>query len=252
MALGAAVAKAARPTLDEGAVDKAMDALKTFDWGQDYGLVRAIDDAIVATQGDVAACTALETRLAAVLKTDAPRDAKDFVGRKLMVIGSAKSTPALAGLLGDGELAHMARYALERIPTPEAAQVMRDALPKLNGPLKIGVIGSLGVRRDAASVADLKGLLGDSERAVACSAAAALGVIGTPQAAKALGAAPKTLPAGVKAAVADASLACAEQLLADGNKADAKAVYQSLQTADQPKAVRLAATRGLLNVAAKK
>ena len=46
----------------------------------------------------------------------------------------------------------MARYALERIPAAAAAAALRDALPKLTGTLKVGVIGSLGVRRDAASV----------------------------------------------------------------------------------------------------
>ncbi len=252
LALGAAAAAAEKPALNAAAVDKAMDALKTLDWGQDYALVRPIDEAIAATRGDLPARKGLETRLAAVLKTDAPRDAKDFVCRKLMVIGTAESVPVLAGLLAERDLSHMARYALERIPAPEAAQAMSEALPKLSGQLKIGVIGSLGVRRDKASVAGLKSLLGDADPAVACAAATALGVIGSPEAAKALGEAPKTAHAGVTQTVADARLACAERLLAEGNKADAKAVYASLNGPDQPKSVRLAATRGLLNVAAKK
>ena len=69
---------------------------------------------------------------------------------------------------------------------PEAAQALRDALPKLDGALKIGVIGSLGVRRDAASVPALAALLGDADAAIAAAAACALGDIGTPDAAKAL------------------------------------------------------------------
>ncbi len=35
-----------------------------------------------------------------------------------MVIGTAESVPALAALLPDKDLSHMARYALERIPAP--------------------------------------------------------------------------------------------------------------------------------------
>ena len=50
----------------------------------------------------------------------------------------------------------------------------------------------------------------------------------------------------MKQAVADASLVCAERLLADGKKAEATLVYKSLCGEDQPKHVRLAATRGLL------
>ena len=37
-----------------------------------------------------------------------------------------------AALLPEAENSHMARYALERILAPEAAQALRDALPKLN------------------------------------------------------------------------------------------------------------------------
>jgi hypothetical protein len=56
----------------------------------------------------------------------------------------------------------------------------------------------------------------------------------------------------VKPAVADACLACAEHLLADGKKAEAIGLYKSLAGEDQPKHVRLAATRGLLAAAGKK
>ena len=93
-------------------------------------------------------------------------------------------------------------------------------------------------------------LLGDADKAVACAAACALGDIGTPEAAKALGECAKKRPKTVKPAVADASLVCAERLLADGKKAEATMVYKSLSGEDQPKQIRLAATRGLLSVAA--
>ncbi len=187
----------------------------------------------------------LETRLAAVLPTDVSRDAKDFVCRKLMVIGTAASVPALAALLPDKELSHMARYALERIPAAEAAQALRDALPKLSGALQVGVIGSLGVRQDAASVPALAALLGDADAAVAGAAAYALGDIRTAEAVKSLA---KATPSdtAAKAAVTDGSLACAEGLLASGQKAEALAVYKRFVGAGQPKHVRLAATRGML------
>ncbi len=99
-------------------------------------------------------------------KTDASRDAKDFICRKLMIIGTAESVPALAALLPDKELSHMARFALERIPAPEAAQALRDTLPKLDGSLKIGVIASLGARRDVASVLALVALMRQKEKEV--------------------------------------------------------------------------------------
>ncbi len=252
--LGAAAATAAadKHPVDQASLDKAFDALTTFDWGTDRNVLKPMDEAVVATQGDAAAQKALETRLAAVLKTTASRAAKDFVCRKLAVIGTAESAPALAGLLTDKDLSHMARYALERMPAPEAAQAMRDVLPKVSGAVKAGVIGSLGVRRDVPSVVALAAALHDSDRAVACAAACALGNIGAPEAAKALDEFAPKAPEGVKPAAVDACLACAEHLLADGKKAEATALYQSLNGAQQSPYVRQAAMRGLAAVSGKK
>lgn len=226
-------------------LDQAFEALKTYDWGTDRDALNPLDKAVVATRDDAQARKELETRLAAVLKTDVSRDAKDVVCRLLTVIGTAASVPTLAALLADANLSHMARYALERIPAPEAAQAMRDALSQLSGKLQAGVIGSLGVRQDAASVPLLTALLGDADPAVARAAAFALGDIRTPEIAQTLATANAT-NAEVKFATADASLACAEKLLADGKGVEALAVYRRFVGDDQPKHVRLAATRGML------
>jgi HEAT repeat protein len=238
--------------IDAAAVDKAFEALKTYDWGTDRKTMDPIDDAVAATSGDAAARKGLESRLLAVLKSDASRSAKDYVCRALKTIGTAESVPALAALLPNQDLSHMARYALERIPATEAAGAIRDAMSNLSGPLKVGMIGSLGARRDAASAAALAGLLGDADPAVACAAAVALGRIGSPEAGKALADRAKGSPDTVKPPVADACFACAEHLLADGKKAEATALYQALSGEKQPKHVRLAATRGLLAAAGKK
>ena len=231
-------------------LDQSFEALKTFDWGTDRMVLSAIDNAVVKTHGDAAAQKELETRLAAVLKTSASRDAKDYVCRKLMIIGTAESVPTLAALLPEKDHSHMARFALERIPAPEAAQALRDALPKVSSELKVGMISSLGARQDSASVPALAALVGEADAAVATAAALALGSIRSADAAKAL-AAGKPSGEGVKLAVTDASLACAESLLAAGQKAEALAIYKGLIGESLPKHVRLAATRGMLTCAGK-
>ena len=234
------------------AVDKAFEALKTYDWGQDRSVLKPIDDAVVASHDDADAQKALETQLVAVLESDASRAGKDFACRKLSLIGSAASVPALAALLSDEKLSHMGRYALERMPCDEAVAAMRDAMGKVDGPLKIGVINSLGVRRDAQSTAALAALLGDSDTGVAAAAAAALGKIGNADATKALAAMQASAPDELKLAAADAYLACAEQLLADGQKLQAMMIYRALAKPDQPKQIRVAAMRGLLAASGKK
>ncbi len=231
-------------------LDQAFEALKTYDWGADNKQLNPIDDAVIAAHGNEAASKELEAKLAAVLKTGVSRDAKDYVCRKLMLIGTAASVPTLAELLADKDMSHMGRYALERIPAPEAAAAMRDALGKTSGAVKVGVISSLGVRRDTASVPALAALLADADANVAAAAAYALGDIRGADATKALAAAKPASPLA-KQAVIDGSLCCAEGLLADGKKAEAMAIYQPLVGDSQPKHVRLAATRGLLACAGK-
>jgi len=231
---------------DKAAVDKAFEALKTFEWGQDRGPLRPIDDAINATHGDAALRKELETRLLAVLGCWMPRAAKDFAFRRLSLMGTAASVPVLADLLADKDLAHMARFALERIPDAAAAEALRAALAKTAGPLRVGCIVSLGARRDEPSVPALAALLAEQDQAVAAAAATALGHIGTAEAAAAVADFLKKAPAGLKAVAADANLACAGRLVAAGKKAEAAAIYRALAGADQPKHVRVAVAQGLL------
>jgi HEAT repeat protein len=230
-------------------LDKAFEALKTYDWGMEPNVLQPIDDAIISTHTDAAARKELETRLIAVLKTEVPQPAKGAVCRALKTIGTAASVPALAPLLADEKLSHMARYALERIPAPEAGQALVTALPKATGKLKIGIISSLGARGEDAAVAPLQALLADSDPACAQAAALALGAIGSLAAAKVLVTSKPT--AGNKTAMADASMACAENLLASGNKAAAKATYEKLLGSSPSELVKLAATHGLQMCAAK-
>jgi len=228
-------------------LDKAFEALQTLDWGAELKPLEPIDAAIVASHADPAVQKDLESRLVATLKSDAPRDAKDYACRKLMIVGTAAAVPTLAEFLPQEKHSHMARFALERIPATEAATALRDALAKVNGKLKVGVITSIGARHDAASVPALSSLLADTDESIVRAAATALGDIATAEAAKALA---DLKPAG--AAATDARLACAEALLAAGNKAEALAIYKSFAAGDQPKHIKLAGTRGMLAVAGKK
>jgi len=180
------------------------------------------------------------------------RSAQDYVCRKLRVVGTAQSVGALAALLPAEETSHIARYALERIPDEKAVEALRDALPKVSSKLKPGMIGSLGVRRDTRSIGAISKLLGDSDVQAVRAAAQALALIGTPAATQELSKFAKKAPANMKIPVADACLICAEQLLADGAKSEAVALYKELQGEDQPAHVKVAAMKGMLAAATRK
>ncbi len=227
-------------------LEQAFDALKTYDWGVDRHVLDPIDDAVIKTRDNPAARKEIESQLLAVLQSNAPRDAKDYVCRQLRTMGTAASVPVLEQLLADAELSHMARYALERIPEPQAGQALERQLRKLSGNLKVGVISSLGTRGQvgaAKPVALLRPLLKDPDDAVARAAAVALGRIGSVEAHKALAAA-KPRPTLV-AVFADASMSCAEKLLAAGQAKEAKSTYERLLKNQPSELVRQAAERGL-------
>ena len=104
-----------------------------------------------------------EAKLIAVLKSDAPRKAKADACRELGRVGTRDAVAPLAALLCNEELSHMARYGLEPIPDPSVDTALRDALDKVKGRLEVGVIGSIGVRRDPKAVPALVKRLGDSD-----------------------------------------------------------------------------------------
>ena len=227
-------------------LEQAFDALKTYDYGVDRHVLDPIDEAVIKTRNDPAARNELESRLLAVLQSHVTRDAKDYVCRQLRTMGTTASVPVLEGLLGDAELSHMARYALERIPEPQAGQALERQLGKLNGDLKVGVISSLGTRGQMAagkSVPLLRPLLKDPDDAVARAAAVALGRIGSVEANKALASVKPR--AALVAVFADASMCCAERLIAAGHAREAKATYGRLLKGQPSELVRLAAERGL-------
>lgn len=226
-------------------LNEAFESLKEYDWGTDRAPLAPIDDAIAASHGKSAERKELEGRLLKSLDSDISRDAKDYVCRKLAIVGTAKSIPTLSKLLILEKHSHMARFALERIPGPEATKALVDALSTVSETLKVGVISSIGSRGEASSVAALTPELASSNASIAKAAALALGQIGTSEAANRLGNA-KQSPV-----VFDAQLMCAESLLANNHVEDAKKIYRALSLDYRAKIVRLAATRGILACVAK-
>ena len=224
-------------------LEQAFEALKTYKWGIDPKGIKPIQDAVVATHGNAAARKELESKLAAALDTDIPRAAKDSVCRFLKTIGTAHSVPALAKLLHDAELSHMARHALQTLDAKEAASALVNAIDKAPKKIKIGIISSLGARGKDVPVGALAKIVADKDPEVSAAGALALGAIGSPESAKALGLA--KVNDTNKLAVCDAMLQCAESMLAHGKKSDAKTIYGKVLSIGPSKAAKMAAELGI-------
>jgi HEAT repeat protein len=190
-------------------------------------------------------------KLIAVIKSDAPQKEKVDACRQLSVIGTKDAIAPLAALLGDEKLSHMARYALEPIPDPAVDDALRDAIGKLKGRPLVGVITSIGVRRDAKAVAALSKMLQDQDSDVVQAAARALGTIGNSAAAKALQGALANAPAANQLALCEGLFRCAEALAAKGQRDEAITIYDQLRNLQAPHQVRGGAVRGAILVRGK-
>ncbi|HOD83257.1 MAG TPA: HEAT repeat domain-containing protein [Phycisphaerae bacterium] len=203
--------------------DENYQKLVKLQFGEGTAAVDAIEQQI--RQAPPAEHAAIEGKLLAVLQSaDATRDGRQFACKLLRMVMSSKSVPVLAKLLGDPELSHMARYALAVLKDPSAGQALQAALASAKGPQLIGVIGSLGDRREAAAVGDLAKLI-DKDPALNQAVLRALGKIGTVQAADALDKA--AVPDCCTAALADARVVCA-QAIAASDPARAEKTLRSL------------------------
>jgi HEAT repeat protein len=185
-----------------------------------------------------------ESKLIEVLKKpDASRKDKADALRVLGRVGTRECVPVVAPLLGDDDFSHMARYALEPIPDPAVDVALREAAGKVSGRNLVGVIGSLGVRRDPKAVAVLAPRLLDAEAGVGQAAARALGFIGTVEASQALEAALPKLEEADRAAAFDGLLRCAEALAVQGQCGCATSIYEGVSKAKAPECIREGATR---------
>ena len=236
---------------DMAELQELLEKVKAYDWGQSRLALTEVSETIRKAYGDKAETAKIEKALLGVLDSDAKQAGKQFVCRELSIIGTEQSVPTLAKMLADEQTSDMARYALERIPGSAVDEALRGSLGKAKGNVKIGIVNSLGQRRDKGAVGALSGLLGGSDEAVASAAAAALGQIADSAATQALAGAKDKTSGKVQLVVLDAYLKCADQLVAAGKKTEALAIYKELQKEAMPKPIRTAALTGMLNATKK-
>jgi len=206
------------------------------------GLLAAV---VCSAHGQDATAPA-EQEYIAVLQSESPAANKAMACKKLAVHGTDAAVPDLAKLLSDEQLASWARIALEAIPGTAADEALRTAAGSLDGQLLVGVVNSIGVRRDAGALELLSGLMQNQDALVASCAAVALGRIGNEAATAKLRESLAGAPDGVKSAVAEACVLCAERALADGNSAQAIEIYDQVRAAEVPLQRRIEATRGAI------
>ena len=184
--------------------------------------------------------------LLAILTSNVPLAEKSAAAQQLAQSATRDAVPKLAVMLDDDQIADLARSVLEAIPDSAAGTALREALDRVRGQTLVGVIGSLGMRRDALAVAPLARLLRTSDPAVGLACAAALGRIGTLPAATALEEAIPGATAGLRVELYADLIECADALEVGGRRTEAVGIYRHVGASTAPAVSRASAVRGVL------
>ena len=222
-----------------------IKTLKAYDWGQSGAPFLAIDAEIRKVAGQTSRAAKLEDALLEVLKSNASLGAKRGVCKSLSRFATERSAQTLAGMLANADTAEMARYVMERMPPGAVDGILRGAARETRGRTCVGLVNTIGNRRDAQAVRLMAELLADADEDVAQASARALGKIGGTDAVRRLSEYRKVARPRVRAEVLDACLVCARRLAAEGKKAEAAAMYRELSAEGVPAPIRRAAERAL-------
>ena len=176
-----------------------------------------------------------------ILLSDAVLFEKVTACQRLARIGTGKSVEALSSLLCDESLRGYARYAMEGIDDARVDQAFRKALGECTGEMRIGIINSIGVRRDAKAAGQLSKLAMDPASGASSQALAALGRIASGDAINTIKEAMKSDSQTLRLAAGDAALTAAERLLIANKKRNALKLYVAVAKADVPKHLHTAA-----------
>lgn len=222
----------------------AYDDLVKYEWSQGRAVVSTIEQDIRDAEDD-AARRAIERKLLnALAHPEATYACKQFVCRMLRRMGSKACVAPLTGLLSEEKLSHMARFALQHLDAPGTTDALIKALGAAEGERKLGIITTLGERGDPQAVSALAKLLPNATGKTERATVHALGRIASPEAAQVLGSLNVAEP--LKRTWADATLRCADKMLARGEERSAAAIYVKLFGEDRAPMTRIAALRGLV------
>ena len=187
-----------------------------------------------------------EAELIAILQSDGPPADKAMACKRLAIYGSEKCVLDVGKLLKDEQLSSWARITLEAIPGKASNQVLRTESESVKGRLLVGILNSIGVRRDVESVDLLSKYVMDSDTSVASAAAVALGRIGNPASTEVLKQSIAKVGDDVRSAVAEGLVLSAERSMLEGKLSTAMEVYDLVRGSKVAQQRVVEATRGAI------
>ncbi len=253
LTLMALVLNTPNATADVKAKTEALlKRIETYEFGQSREPLTAFAELVRSSIDSREDKKLIEKGMLDFLESDATFSGKQFICKQLSIIGTEEAVPTLALMLLKKETSDIARYALERIPGRRVDKALRDALSKTKGKVKVGIINTLGQRKDERSVRAFGKLVYDSNETIATAAAAALGKIANAKASDALAEAKNKTKGSVKSIVLDSYLMCADLFNENGDQTKAFEIYKQLFAPELSTPIRSAALRGLITTSGNK
>jgi HEAT repeat protein len=225
-------------------IDAILAKIAPYQYGADPAPMVQLDELVGRISGSPEKRRTAEASLLKFVQSGASLAAKEAAFRQLSLVGSNASLPVVAPLLTKVETAEMARYALAAIPGPEVDDALRQALSRApSDRIKIGLMNSLGHRRDSKAVAGVSAQLSNANAEVSASAAAALASIADRAALNALATARKSGQPAARERMSEAYLVGADHLAGRNDKPGAIKIYQEMIAANEPQALRFRALK---------
>ncbi len=232
--------------------NELLSKIRTYDYDQSQENLSYLKTFINSALNSAVDLKIFQNSMIAFLESDATFASKQFVCQQLSIIGDEDAVPTLVSMLKDTKTSDIARFALERIPGENVDKALRKELSRTSGLPKIGIINTLGQRRDRKSVKDFGKLLDDTDNQVAEAAIVALGKIADENSAQLLKSVMDKNNEEIRNKALDAYLKCADQMVTDGKGNTASEIYNHVFSQDFPEAIRSATLRGMVTVAGEK
>jgi HEAT repeat protein len=225
----------------------AVQAVSDYDFDRPRTKLVEVERLINSTHGNQAARLQIEKLMAALLTSKATVAAKQFICKKLWIMGTDLSLPALASLLegSDPVLSEAACYALRSQDSAAALAVLSKALTRCRGVARVAILNLLGDKKDATSAPQIIPLASDPDPVLSDAAICALGKIASGESVAALDRMHRGSDPTRRLNSAHALLQAGQQLAQRGNSAAAKTIWSQLVKDTEAPQIRRGASLAL-------
>ncbi len=228
-------------------LDAAFAGLRGWSGGKETASIAAVRGYVERATKIYEVRVDAERRLVGVIESkDAAKPAKLFAAEQLYRLADEDTIPAFERMLAQPDTWDLACTGLEIIKHPKAETVLVHAAENAKGDRLIGILTTLGNRRDPAGVSTLRAQADEGDARTTEAALTALGKIPGKESMQALDWCRKNLSRKMRPAATQAYLQCGRTSLERGDTATAIALFEALLLDFETAEVQAEGLRGLI------